>query len=259
MRQARVLLPGHADPVTVQPTPDGERVHLDGVEVPVPGGGWLPPMTGLVYGVVLNDRASLEIYGPRMGQPPHGKPPLAPVLYIKPYNTHAGHRSVVTLPAGAQSVEIGATLGIVFGATCTRVTEQAALAAVAGYTVAIDLSLPKENLYRPPIQEKCFDGACPVGPWVVDRAFIADPGRLGIRTWINGELRHTRSTDDLVRPIPRLIADITEFMSFYAGDVLLVGYPLTVPTASPGDAIAVEIDSIGRLECRLAAEDGGRP
>lgn len=259
MHYARVLLPGRADPVHVQRTPEGDRARFGGAEVEIPAGAWLPPTTGLVYGVILNDRASVEAYGARMGQPPHLKPPQAPVLYIKPYNTHAGHRSVVTLPAGAQAVEIGATLGIVFGATCTHATEQAALSAVAGYTVAIDLSLPKENLYRPPIQEKCFDGACPVGPWVVDRAFIADPGRLGIRTWINGKLRHTRSTDDLVRPIPRLITDITEFMSFYAGDVLLVGYPLTVPNASPGDAIAVEIDGIGRLECQLATEAGGRP
>ncbi len=74
-----------------------------------------------------------------------------------------------------------------------------------------------------------------------------------MRTLVNGALKHTRSTTDLVRPIPRLIADITEFMSFYAGDVLLIGYPLTVPTAGAGDAIAVECDALGRLECRLTA------
>ena len=263
MRQARVLLPGHAEPLVVQPAPDGERVQLDGVDVPVPAGGWLPPMTGLVYGVILNDRASLDAYGPRMGQPPHGKPPVAPVLYIKPYNTHAGHRAVVTLPVDAAEVEVGATLAIVFGATCTRAPEAGALDAVAGYTIAIDLSLPKADLYRPPIREKCFDGACPIGPWVMGRAFVGDPGRLAIRTWINGELRHTRTTDDLLRPVAQLIAAVSEFMSFHAGDVLLTGYPRTVPTARGGDTIAVEIDGIGRLECRLqdapASGGGGRP
>jgi 5-oxopent-3-ene-1,2,5-tricarboxylate decarboxylase/2-hydroxyhepta-2,4-diene-1,7-dioate isomerase len=259
VRHARVLLPGRADPVCLQPTPDGDRARLGGAEVAIPADGWLPPTTGLVYGVILNDHASIETYGARMQQPPHGERPTAPVLYIKPYNTHAGHRSVVTMPAGAACVEIGATLGIVFGATCTRATEEAAFSSVAGYTIAIDLSLPKENLYRPPILEKCFDGSCPIGPWVMDRAFVADPGRLTIRSWINGGLRHTRSTDDLVRPIPKLIADVSEFMSFYTGDVLLVGYPLTVPTAGAGDAIAVEIDGIGRLECHLVADDGGSP
>lgn len=224
-----------------------------------------PPTTGLVYGAILNDRASLEIYGARMQQPPHGKAPAAPVLYIKPYNTHVGHGASVALPAGADRAEIGATLGIVFGSTCSRVTEATAFEAVAGYTVAIDLSLPKKDLYRPPIEEKCFDGACPIGPRVVEREVVADPDQLEIRTWINGALRHTRSTIDLVRSIPRLIADVSEFMSFYPGDVLLVGYPLDVPTATAGDAIAVEIDGIGRLECTLeqatapaGSSEGGR-
>ena len=256
MRHARVLLPGRAHPVLIQPTPDGDRAHFGGTEVPIPDDGWLPPTTGLVYGVILNDAASIAAYGPRMRQAPHVKPPAAPVLYIKPYNTHAGHRAVVRLPAGAPCAEVGATLGIVFGSTCTRATGESVLAAVAGYTVAIDLSLPKVDLYRPPIQEKCFDGACPIGPWVVGHPHVGDTGRLTIRTWINGELRHTRLTGDLVRSVPQLIADVSEFMSFYAGDILLVGYPLDVPTAVPGDAIAVEIDGIGRLECQLAANEG---
>ena len=218
------------------------------------------PLSGLVYGVVLNDRASLELYGARMQQPPHVKAPAAPVLYIKPYNTHVGHGASVALPTGADRVEVGATLGIVFGATCSRVTKARAFNAVAGYAVVIDLSLPKADLYRPPTVEKCFDGACPIGP-VVERAAVPDPGRLEIRTSVNGELRHTRSTADLVRTVPRLIADISEFMSFRMGDVLLVGYPLNVPTAGAGDAIAVEIDGISRLECRLQqapAGGGGR-
>ena len=252
-------MPGSTDPTNVQPLPDGAQARLGGTQVALPAEGWLPPTTGLVYGVILNDRASLQTYGDQMQRPPHGKPPAAPVLYIKPYNTHAGHRSIVTLPAGVECVEIGATLGIVFGATCTRASEETALSFVTGYTIVIDLSAPKESLYRPPILEKCFDGSCPIGPWVTDRADIADAGRLTIRSWINGELRHTRSTDDLVRPIPKLIADVSEFMSFHAGDVLLAGYPLSVPTGRAGDAIAVEIDGVGRLECRLAVDDGGSP
>lgn len=214
------------------------------------------PITGLVYGVILNDRVSLELYGARMQQPPHGKAPAAPVLYIKPYNTHVGHGATVALPAGADHVEIGATLGIVFGATCSRATEAAAFDAVAGYTVVIDLSLPKADLYRPPIAEKCFDNACPIGP-TVERSLVPDPENLEIRILVNGEQRHARSTSGLVRAIPRLIADISDFMSFFAGDVLLIGYPLDVPTAGPGAAIAAEIDGVGRLECRLALEPAG--
>ena len=251
MRSARVLLPGRTDPMVLPVSGNGQGVILGRGTVAVDA--WLPPVTGLVYGVILNDRTSLEHYGERMQQPPHGKPPSAPTLYIKPYNTHAGHRAAVTLPRGATAVEVGATLAIVFGATCTRASEAGALSTVAGYTVAIDLSLPKSDLYRPPIIEKCFDGSCPMGPWLVAPGAVPDSGALTIETRINGALRHTRSTGDLLRPVPRLIADISEFMSFYAGDALLIGYPLSVPTAGPGDSVAVEISGIGRLECRLSA------
>ena len=218
----------------------------------------MPPIPGLVYGVILNDRASLEACDERMHRPPHGKPPVAPVLYIKPYNTYVGHRARIALPAGVERVEIGATIGIVFGATCARATAGNALDAVAGYTIAIDLSAPKADLYRPPIVEKCWDDSCPIGPRIVGRDAIGDPGRLTLRTLVNGALRHSRSTGDLLRPMPQLIADVSEFMSFFAGDLLLVGYPLTVPTAGGGDTIAVEVDEIGRLECRLTSAEVAR-
>lgn len=254
MRHARIRPAGHAEAVFLRL----EAARVDGFSGfdAIPADGWLPPNSGMVYGVILNDRASIETYGERMTRPPHVKPPVAPVLYFKPYNTHAGHQAVVDLPAGVAQVEIGATVGIVFGATCSRAAEASAMSAVAGYTLAIDLSVPKENLYRPPVLEKCFDHSCPIGPWIVDRDDVGDPGTLTLRTFVNGELRHAFSTADLIRPVAKLIADVSEFMSLHAGDVLLVGYPLTVPLAGAGDAIAVECDALGRLECRLIAASG---
>ena len=253
MRHARIRPAGRAEPTYLRlDAPAG--TDFTGFE-PIPTDGWLPPHSGLVYGVILNDRASLGVYGARMTAPPHVKAPVAPVLYIKPYNTHVGHQAVVELPNGVERVEVGASVGIVFGATASRTNEHTALEAVAGYTLAIDLSTPKADLYRPPILEKCWDHSLPIGPWIVDRNDVRNPGRLTVRTTINGELVHTRSLDDLHRPILALITAITEFMSFHPGDVLLVGYPLNVPTAGAGDAIAVECDELGRLECRLTAAE----
>jgi 5-oxopent-3-ene-1,2,5-tricarboxylate decarboxylase/2-hydroxyhepta-2,4-diene-1,7-dioate isomerase len=254
MRLARIRPAGRAEPIAVRLDAGPGRDALTGFE-PIPADGWLPPARGMVYGVILNDQRSLEAYGERMTKPPHGKPPAAPVLYFKPYNTHAGHQAVVELPDGVERVEVGATLGIVFDATCTRATHHTALEAVAGYTLAIDLSIPKDNLYRPPIVEKCWDRSLVMGPWVAERNDVLHPGRLTLTTSINGRPAYARSTADLVRPILDLIADITAFMSFHAGDVLLVGYPLDVPTAGAGDAIALECEEIGRLECRLTAAE----
>ena len=256
MLHARVSLPGQSGPVQVHAPTPGEPPMLGGMPIDVAHARWLPPIEGLVYGVILNDADSLEHYGDRMHRAPHVKPPTAPVLYIKPYNTHVNHGAVVTLPAGADRVEIGASLGIVFSSSCACVTMESAPASVAGYTLAIDLSLPKDDLYRPPILEKCFDGACPMGPWMVDRDDVPDPNALSIRTYINDELVATRSTGDMLRPVWKLVTDVCDFMSFHPGDVLLAGYPLTAPTAKPGDRIAVEIDGFGRLECRIAVANG---
>jgi len=253
MRHARIRPAGRPEPVSLR-LDAGAGSDFTGFE-PIPADGWLPPHSGFVYGVILNDRASLDVYGARMTEPPHVKPPVAPVLYFKPYNTHVGHQAVVELPNGVEKVEIGATVGIVFGATASRTNEHTALEAVAGYTLAIDLSVPKADLYRPPIVEKCWDHSLPIGPWIVERNDVLNPGRLALRTLVNGRLVHARSLDDLVRPILKLITDVTEFMSLHAGDVLLVGYPLNVPTAGAGDAIAVECDELGRLECRLTTAE----
>ena len=253
MLHARVALPGRSDPVEVRSASHGGPSMLGGERIEVALGAWLPPSSGLVYGVILNDPSSIDTYGERLHKPPHVKPPVAPVLYIKPYNTHTGHGSTVALPSGADTVEVGACLGIVFASSCARLSAESSRSSVAGYTIAIDLSLPKESLYRPPIIEKCFDGACPLGPWMIDRADISDPDALTIRTFINDQLVAMRSTRDSLRPVSSLITDICEFMSFHPGDVLLTGYPLTVPRAKPGDRIAVEIDGLGRLECRLAS------
>lgn len=217
-----------------------------------------PPITGLVYGPLLNDRSALEQLGDKLLDPPYKGLPKAPILYIKPYNTHVGHGATVQLPKGVARVEVGGTLGLVIGEAARHVPQNRAYAVIGGYTIVIDLSVPHESLYRPPIREKCFDGACPIGPSVVGKESLTDVSQLVIRTYINSEAVQQWTLTNLVRPIPRLLADVTEFMTLFPGDVLLAGLPLNLPTAGAGDQIAVEIDGIGRLEVRLeaAANDG---
>ena len=197
MLTARVSLPGQSGPVKVHAARLGETPLLGAEPIDLPHARWHKPSEGLVYGVILNDPASIEHYGDRMVKAPHVKPPSAPVLYIKPYNTHVGHGALVTLPPGIDRVEIGACLGLVFGSSCACISFEDAHESVAGYTIAIDLSIPKDDLYRPPIIEKCFDGACPMGPWVVDREDVPYPNNLVIRTFVNDALVAERQTKGL--------------------------------------------------------------
>lgn len=214
---------------------------------------FLPPTRGTVYGTLLNHRDALAALGGQVTAAPYKAPPKAPILYIKPRNTVVGHRVPVVVPADAPELEIGATLGIVIGRTAARVGEAQALTFVAGYTVVNDISVPHASLYRPSMRFKCRDGFCPMGPAIVARALVPNPDALGIAVAIDGETVQRSSTAGLVRPVARLIADVTEFMTLFPGDVLTVGVAGGAPRARAGQTVTITIHGVGRLENTLVA------
>lgn len=204
-------------------------------------------LSGRVYGTLLNHLSVLEILGEAIGAAPYEAPPQAPVLYIKPRNTLARSGDSVIVPADSRELELGACPGIVIGRTACAVSERSALDFVAGYLIVNDLSVPHSVYYRPSIRLKARDGFCPLGA-VVPRAAVADPDRLEVRVFVDGVLRQKASTSELVRPVARLIADVTEFMTLSPGDVLAVGAAAPAPRVRAGQEVAIEIDGVGRLE-----------
>ena len=226
------------------------RTSIDAIPMDVPPYG----LSGVVYGVLMNQRAALAALGAAVSEPPYKAPPAAPVLYVKPRNTLNVPGGAVALPADVPELETGATLGLVFGRTACRVAPADALEFIAGYTIVNDLSVPHASYYRPSIRFKARDGSCCIGPEVVARVRIADPDALGIRVFVDGQLVQQGSTRELVRPVRQLIADVTEFMTLQPGDVLLVGVPPGSPRVHAGQGVAVEIDALGRLENRVVAE-----
>jgi 5-oxopent-3-ene-1,2,5-tricarboxylate decarboxylase/2-hydroxyhepta-2,4-diene-1,7-dioate isomerase len=97
------------------------------------------------------------------------------------------------------------------------------------------------------------DGFCPLGPWIVPREAFDAVDSLTLRAIVNGEVRQTVSTADLHRDVAGLIADVSEFMTLGAGDLLTIGVAANAPRARAGDRIAVEIEGLGRLENELVA------
>jgi 5-oxopent-3-ene-1,2,5-tricarboxylate decarboxylase / 2-hydroxyhepta-2,4-diene-1,7-dioate isomerase len=214
---------------------------------------WAPVTEGTVIGVLLNDRESLNDLADAFTKPPYLNPPLQPVLYIKPRNTLSGHGKLVKIPRGESEVEVGAALGVVFSATTRHASERDAFNGIKGYTIAMDLGLPQASLLRPPVREKCFDGACPIGPWIISTDDIASVETLDITTRVNGTIVARRWLRDLVRPLAQLISAVSEFMTIRAGDVLLAGVANTLPRARAGDVVDVDIADIGRLSTRLVS------
>jgi len=215
----------------------------------------LPVAIGTVYGALLNERAAFDALGDAVHAPPYGRPPQAPILYIKPANTHAADGAAVVVPAGVDALEIDASVAVVFSRRATRVPAGQALDYVHGFTLASDVSVPHPDYYRPAVRFKCRDGFCPLGPAIVPAAAFADVDAIGLTVRIDGDTAMSASTATLIRPVRELIADVTAFMSFDAGDVLLLGVAGGAPRARAGSAIEITAAGIGTLRHTLIAED----
>ncbi|WP_323023365.1 fumarylacetoacetate hydrolase family protein [Castellaniella sp.] len=212
----------------------------------------LPP-DAAVYGVIMNDPASVSRLGEAALQPPYKGLPAAPVLYIKPRNTWAPDGGAVRLPAGERTVEIGAVIGLRMGRDAARLRPESALDAVDACLLAADLSLPHADYYRPAIRQKCFDGALPMR--LLPPRAVRELPSLVLRTWIDGARRDERRLADLLRAPARLLADVTEFMTLRQGDVLLTGVVYRSPEARTGSAVRVEVPGLARLEFTVETEE----
>ncbi|MCG4454942.1 fumarylacetoacetate hydrolase family protein [Pseudomonas sp. MMS21-TM103] len=209
---------------------------------------------GTLFGIALNYQGLLANRLEEFQQPPYQKPPVKPVLFIKTPNTRNGHAQPVVFPEGVERLQPGPALGVVIGKDASRVGEANAMDYVAGYVIVNEFSLPEDSYYRPAVKAKCRDGFCPVGPELVPTSQITDPNTLGIRLFVNGQLRQENSTANWVRNIPQLIATLSEFMTLHAGDVLITGTPEGRVDVNPGDVVEVEIDGLGRLANTVVAE-----
>lgn len=251
---AKVKLPG--SPVHKEITADlqNNRAELNGQFISPDSVPFDTPVTGTVYGTLLNFKGALEKMKDQLNEPPYKGEPKAPILYIKPANTLAAYGSPVPLPENTEYLQAGACLGIVIGKNATRVSEAEALEYVSGYTVVNDISIPHDSFFRPAIKEKCRDGFCPAGPWIVKAEDAGDPGKLCIQVFVNGELRQKNNTENLIRSVPRLIADVTGFMTLRRGDVLLAGVPEDPPLVKAGDEVKIVIEKIGQLKNQIVPE-----
>ena len=209
--------------------------------------------SGTLFGVALNYQGLLDQHLAAFQQAPYQQPPTKPVLFIKTPNTRNGHDGVVLHPHG-ERLQPGPALGVVIGQRASRVSLENAMAHVAGYVVVNEFSLPEDSYYRPAVKAKCRDGFCALGPQVIARDQVANPNQLSLKLFVNGELRQESSTADWVRDIPQLIAEISEFMTLYPGDVLITGTPDGRVDVQPGDQVEVDITGIGRLSNTIAAE-----
>ena len=216
---------------------------------------------GTAYGVLLNAQDELATLSARMNEPPYKAPPKAPVLYIKTANTWSTHDSSITIPPQVTDVEIGASIGMVIGTAAHRIAAEQALPFVAGYVLLNDLSLPHASFFRPPVKYKNLDGFLGIGAQLATPQQAGDPAQFKLEVRINGELRQVVDFSRMVRSARQLLADVGEFMTLHAGDVLMLGCDVLEgggrPLARVGDRIEMGVPAVpafGTLSNTLVAE-----
>ena len=185
--------------------------------------------------------------------------PTDPVLFFKAPTAVQHPGDPIELPTFLASTQVDyeCELAVVIGRACKNVRAEDALGYVAGYTCANDVSARDWQIARGGSQwsrGKTFDTFCPLGPVLVTPDELPDPGRLGIRTVLNGEVVQRSSTDDLIFSVPEIIAFLSGSTTLAPGTVLLTGTPEGVGMARKpprwlraGDTVTVEIEGIGAL------------
>ncbi|MFG3050608.1 fumarylacetoacetate hydrolase family protein [Kitasatospora sp. NPDC048239] len=203
---------------------------------------------GKVVGIGLNYRDHAKEAGAAI--------PDEPVIFLKPSYTVVGPYDEVLVPRGGDKTDYEAELAIVIGRTARYLeSHQAAAEVIAGYTIANDVTERAFQFERGGQWDKgkSAETFTPLGPWLVTADEVADPQRLPLRLWVNGELRQDGSTAQMVFPVLELVRYASRFMVLEPGDVIVTGTPAGVtlghPGAAflaPGDIVELEIDGLGR-------------
>lgn len=188
--------------------------------------------------------------------------PDYPVLFSKFAETLVAAGEPIVLPPESSAVDYEAELAFVVGREVRRVSDATALDAVAGYTVANDVTM-RDYQYRTHqwLPGKNWAHSMPLGPFLITPDEVGDPHALDISLELNGELMQSANTRQLIFDIPTIIATISEFVPLSPGDVVLTGTPSGVGyrrdpkvVLRDGDRIAIEIERVGRLENPVVAE-----
>jgi 2-keto-4-pentenoate hydratase/2-oxohepta-3-ene-1,7-dioic acid hydratase in catechol pathway len=171
--------------------------------------------------------------------------PTEPLIFLKPSTSVAAPDEPILYPAMSEQVEYECELAVVIGRKARQVAEADATGYVLGYTCANDVTA--RDLQRRDSQwsrAKGFDTFCPLGPWIETEI---DPGDLHIETRVNGVVKQSSRTSDLVFRVPRTVSYVSQIMTLLPGDVILTGTPSGVGPVQPGDVMEVEIEGIGVL------------
>ena len=178
-------------------------------------------------------------------------PDEAPLLFLKAPSALVYGGGDIVLPPESQRVDYEGELALVIGRRTKNCRPEEWLDALAGICCANDVTArdlqKKDGQWA---RAKSFDTFCPIGPEIVGGV---DPSDLAIQTRVNGEVRQSARTSDMVFSPAFLVEYVSRMMTLEPGDLILTGTPAGIAPLAPGDVVEVEIEKVGILKNRVAA------
>ena len=176
--------------------------------------------------------------------------PERPLLFFKPPSSIIGPGDKIVGPKVSQRVDYEAELGVVIGRPGKNIPLDEAMDWVYGFTCVNDVTARDlQKVDGQWARAKGFDTFCPVGPWIVTGI---DCGDLLVEGILNGEVKQSGSTKQMIFPIPFLIHYVSSVMTLVPGDLISTGTPAGISPMISGDIIEVKIDQIGSLRNVMA-------
>lgn len=177
--------------------------------------------------------------------------PDRPVIFMKPATCVIGEGEQIVIPCYSSDCHHEAELALLIGTGGKDIPAAEALSHVAGYGVAIDLTLrdvqaEQKKKGLPWEIAKGFDTACPLSAFV-PAASVQNPQDLRITLSVNGEPRQDGSTALMIHRVPELIGYLSSIFTLEPGDLILTGTPAGVGPIKSGDRVIAEISQVGRL------------
>ncbi len=188
--------------------------------------------------------------------------PANQVWFTKQVSCVCGPFDDIHKPAISEMLDYEGEMAVVIGQRCRHLTASRAHEVIAGYMICNDVSVRDWQLRAPTATlGKSFDTHGPTGPWLTLADELDAPENLGLRTWVNGQLRQNGRTSDFIYTIGQMLEELTTVMTLEPGDILTTGSPAGVGAAmvppcylQVADTVRIDIEGLGAIENRVVAE-----
>jgi 2-keto-4-pentenoate hydratase/2-oxohepta-3-ene-1,7-dioic acid hydratase in catechol pathway len=171
-------------------------------------------------------------------------------FFLKAPGSLVGAGGAVLLPKGStRRFDHESELAVIVARRGRNVPRERAMEYVFGYACLVDLTMriEKDVAEEERSMRKSFESFTPLGPWIVTADEVASPGSLKNRLWVNGELKQSANTAEMIVGIAELIELVSSVLTLEPGDVIATGTPEGVGPIAPGDTLKIEIDQVGSM------------